>query len=139
MGTQHTPHLLFPGIFCDSLVSNLSCENSSPDISTSNHSQNTPDVNLSFLYGEDTSFFPNPPNLASFHSRNAEDEHSCFLSTPLYDSSYHEDFDERIKFSDRGYCDLFIPSFDHDVDSLVFDLSKPPIFDHLPDDEVETP
>jgi len=42
-----------------------------------------------------------------------------------------------MEFSDRGCRDLFSPSFDHDVDSFIVDLSKPPIFDDLPVDEVE--
>lgn len=57
----------------------------------------------------------------------------------MYNSLDHEDVDEHIEFSDCGYHDLFNPSFDHDVDSLVVDISKPLIFDDLPDDEVETP
>lgn len=33
------PHSLFPDIFCDSAISILSCENSFPNVPTSNHSQ----------------------------------------------------------------------------------------------------
>lgn len=34
---------------------------------------------------------------------------------------------------------LFIPLFDHDDDPYIVDLSKPPIFDDLSVDEMETP
>jgi len=50
-----------------------------------------------------------------------------FSSTPLYDSSDHEDANAQLEFSDHGYHDLFDPSFDHNSDSLIFDLSKPPV------------
>lgn len=59
-------------------------------------------------------------------------------SNPLYDSSDHEDADEIIDFSDRRGHDLFTLIFDHDVDSIIVDLSKPPIYDDLSVDEVET-
>ena len=36
-----TPHFLFLDIFCQFSISSFSCENSFPDLSTSNHSKNT--------------------------------------------------------------------------------------------------
>ena len=109
------------------------------DVSTFDHSQNTTDVSLSLHCGEDTSFFSNPLNLSSVISESAEGEHSCFSSTPLYDSLDHEGAKEHIEFYDHGCRDLFTPSFDHDVDSFLVNISKPRVFDDLPIDEVETP
>lgn len=63
----------------------------------------------------------------------------CFSLTPLYDSSNHEDTNVHLEFSDHGCSDLFTHSFDHDVDSLAIDLSKPSVFDDLPTDKVEIP
>lgn len=94
---------------------------------------------MSFDCGEDTSFLLNPPNLSSFLSGNSEGEKNCFSSTPLEDSSDHEDADIHLEFSNQVCHDLFTHSFDHDVDLLVIDLSKPPTFDDLPIDEVKTP
>lgn len=88
---------------------------------------------------EDTSFSENQFNFSSAISINAEGEHPCFSSTPLHDSSDHEDVDEHVKFSNHGCHDLFTPSFNQDVDSFVVDLSKPLVFDDLFADEVETP
>lgn len=125
--------------FFYSSISIFSCENPSLDVSNSDHSQNAQDVSLSFDCGENRYFFMNPPNLSSFISINWEGEIFSFSSTPIYDSSDHEDVDVHIKFSDHGCCDLFIHSFDHNSDSLAIDLSKPPIFHDLSSDEVETP
>lgn len=57
----------------------------------------------------------------------------------MYDLSDHEDVDVHLEFSDRGCHDIFTHSFDHDSDSPIIDLSKPPIFDDPSSDEVETP
>jgi len=43
-----------------------------------------------------------------------------------------------MEFLDRGFCDIFCPTFDHDVDSFVVDRSRP-CFNDLPVDEVEAP
>lgn len=59
--------------------------------------------------------FENPLNVSSVFSKKVECEHYFFSSTPLY------------------------YSLDHNVDSFIVDLSKPPIFNDLPIDEVETP
>ena len=69
---------------------------------------------------------------------NIEDEFFRFSSTPLFFLSDHEDTDEITNFSDRSCRDLFTPAFDHDDDSIVVDLSKPPVYDDLSIDEVET-
>jgi len=134
-----TPHLLFPDIFGDFSIVDFPCENTFPGASTSDHSHNIPDVNLPLHIGDDTFSFANPLNISSIFCENAEGEHSCFSSTPLYDSSDHEDVDEHIEFLDHGCHDFFSPSFNHDVDSCDVDLSKPLIFDDLPVEEVETP
>lgn len=61
-----------------------------------------------------------------------------FLANPSvwFLKSYWCRWTYRIFWSCR---DLFTPSFDHDIDSLDVDLSKPPVFDVVPDDEVGTP
>jgi len=117
----------------------LSCENPSPNVFTSDHSQNTPDVILSLYCGEDTSFFLNPPNLTYFIFENPEGDNSYFLSTPLYDLPDHENADEYLDIYDHGWRDICTYSFNHDVNSHVVNISRPSVFDDLPDDEVETP
>lgn len=133
------PRPLFPDIFHDYSTYVPSFENSSLDVSTSNHSQNTWDVSLSFDCREYKSFFPNSPNLSSFISGNIEGENSCFSLPPLYDSSNHEDAIVHLKFSDHGCLNIFTHSSDHDSNSPTVDLSKPPVFDDPSSDEVETP
>jgi len=130
------PHSLYLGIFCDSAISVFSCEKSYPNVSTSNHLQDTQDVIPTFYCEDDKYFSPNPPNLSSFIYGNSEGEKCCFSSTP---SSNHEDANTHLEISDRGCRDLFTHSFYHDSDSLAFDLSKPSVFDDLFADEVETP
>jgi hypothetical protein len=71
------------------------------------HSQDTPDVSPSFDNGEDKLFIENPLDFHLPFSGNTEGEHSCFSSTPLFDSSNHEDADEIIDFSDLGCRDPF--------------------------------
>lgn len=92
------PYTLFPDIFGDSAISDFPCVNPYPDASTSDHLQNTPDVIPSFNIGEEKSFIDNPLEISSNFSRNAEGEHYYFSSSPLYDSSYHEDVNELIQF-----------------------------------------
>jgi len=68
--------------------------------------------------------------------------HLLFLdlsSSPLFDLSDHEDATEIIDFSDRSCRDPFTLVFDHNDDSITIDFSKPPVYDDLSDDEVETP
>jgi len=57
----------------------------------------------------------------------------------VFDSSNHEDAEEFIDFSDHGGCDPFTSILYHDHESIVVYLSKPLVYDDLPDDEVETP
>ena len=133
------PHLLFPKIFGDFDIVDFPCENTFSDASTSDHSHNTLDVSLSLHSKDDTSMFANTLNISSAISKNVEGEHSCFSSTPLYNSSDHEDANKHIKFSDHGCRDLFSPSSDHNDDPFTVDIYKPHVFDDLPIDEVETP
>lgn len=133
------PHPLYPDIFYDYDTFYFPNEKSSMDVSTSDHSQDTKDANLSLHCGQDTSSSENPSHLSFVISENTEGEHPCFSSTPLHDSSNHEYADKHPKFYDHGYCDLCTSSFDHDVDSLDVNLSEPPISDDLSIDEVETP
>ncbi len=86
-----TPHPLYPDIFHNSTISDPSCENSFSDVSIFDHSQNIWDANFSFDCGEDKFIFSYPPNLLSYFSGNIEGEISHFSSSPIYDSSDHED------------------------------------------------
>lgn len=103
------------------------------------HLHDTPDFIPSSNNGDKKLFIENPLDFSSTFSRNTEDEFVCFSSTPLFDLSDHEDADEIIDFTNCSCHDLFTPIFDHDHDSIVVDFSKPPIYDDLSDDEVETP
>ena len=133
------PPPLFPDISGDSVISDFPYVNPSMDASTFDHSQNTPNVNPSFDSGEKKSFIENPLDFPSIFFGNAKGEHSCFSSTPLFDLSNDEDVDELIDFSYQSFHDLFTPIFDHDVDSIVVDFSKPRVYDDLSIDEVKTP
>jgi len=116
------PPPLFPDIFGDSTIFDFPCVNPSTDASTSDHLQNTPDVSPSFNNRQDKFFIENLLDFSSTFFRNAEGEHPCFSSTPLYDSLDHEDVDELIEFFYRSCHDLFTPVFNHDVDSVIVDL-----------------
>jgi len=70
---------------------------------------------------------------------NTEGEHIFFSSTPLSDSSNHEDVDKHPKFSDLRCRDLFTSSSDHDVDSTIVNISKTLVYDDLSVHEVKTP
>lgn len=113
--------------------------NSSTYASTSDHSQNTPDVSPSLDNGEEKFFTANPFDFSSNFFGNTEGEYYCFSYTPLFDSSDHEDADELNDFSNRSFCGLFTLVFDHDVDFIIVDLSKPPVYDDVFVDKVETP
>ena len=102
-------------------------------------SQDTSYVSPSSNNGEDQPFFENTLDLSSALSRNAEGEHPSFSSTPLCDSSNHEDVDQHPEFSDLGCHDLFTSSLDHDVDSLIVNLSKPLVYEDPSVNEVKTP
>ena len=110
------PHLLYPDISCDFATFYFQGENSSPDVSTSDHSQDALDVSTSLHYEEDTSSSENPSHMSFVISENTEGEHPCFSSTPLHDLSNHEDVDEYPEFSDCGFHDLCTSSFDNDIE-----------------------
>lgn len=133
------PHLLYLDIPCDFATVDFPCENSFPDVSTSDHSQDTSDVSMSLNFGDDTSSFENLSKLSSIISENTEGEHPRFSSTHLHDSSNHKDADKHLEFSDLGCHYLSTSSSDHDVDSIVVNLSKTLVYDDLSVDEVETP
>ena len=50
----------------------------------------------------------------------------------------HKDANKIIDFVDHRCRDLFNLIFDHDDYSIVVDFSKPPVYDDLSVDEVET-
>lgn len=131
------PPPLFMDIFADFSIHDFACV----ALSTNgpNHSQNTHGVSASYDNEEDKLFTEIPLHFSSTFSRNAEDEFFCFSSTPLFDSSDHEDTDEIIDFVDRSCHDLFTLVFDNDDDSIIVDFSKPHVYDDLSVDKVETP
>jgi len=133
------PHLLHPDMPYVSATANFSYENSFSDASTSDHSQETSDVNLSLQCRVDTYSSKNRFNLSLIFLENTEGEHICFLSTPQPNSSNHEDANKHPEFSDLGCHDLFTSSFNHDVDSTIVKLSKRLVYDDLSIQEVETP
>jgi len=130
------PHPLHPDIPCDSPTTDFPYANPFPDVSTSDHSHDTLDVSISLHFREDTSSSKNLPNLSSIFPKNIEGEHRCFPSTPLSDSSNHDDVDEHLKFSNLGCCDLFTSSFDHDVDPIIVNMSKTLVYDDISFNEV---
>lgn len=133
------PPLFFPSLFGEPAIHDFQFVSSSMDAPIVDHSQDSLDVSPSFDNGEDKLFIEDPLDPSSVFSRNIEDEFVCFSSTPLFDSSDHEDAKEFIDFFDHYSHDPFASNFYHDHDSITVDLSKPPVYDDLPDDEVETP
>ena len=117
--TSFCMRLLIPCIIDDSIISDFPFLNPSMDSSTSDHLQNTPNVSPSFQSGEDKFFIENPLDFSSTFSKNVEGEHSCFSSTSLFDSSYHDDADEMFDFSNRSYHDSFTLVLDHYDDSIA--------------------
>lgn len=53
--------------------------------------------------------------------------------------SEHEDAKEIVDFSGHAGHDPFFSIFYHDHESIIVDLLKPPVYDDIPNDEVETP
>jgi len=96
-------------------------------------------VSLSLQCREDKSSSKYPFNLSFIIFENIEGENIFFSSTRLPDSSNHEDVDKHPEFSDLGCHDLFTSSSDHDVDSIVVNISKTLVYDDLFVNEVETP
>ena len=134
-----TPPPLFPNIFGDSAISDFPCVNPSTDVSTTDHLHNTLDVGPSFDTGEEKLFIENPLHFSSAFFGNTEGEHSFFSYTVLFDLVDREDAIEIIDFSDRSCRDPFTPVFEHDDDYIAIDLFKPPLYDDLFVNEVETP
>lgn len=130
---------LFPSLFDEPAIHDFSCVSSSIDAPIVDHSQDSSDVSPSFDNGHDKLFIEDPIEPSSIFSGNKEDEFVLFSSTPLFDSSDHEDAKEFIDFSDRGGYDPFASNFDQDHESIAVDLLKPPVYDDLPNDEFETP
>jgi len=128
-----------PDILDDPTIPNSSCVSSSTDEPIVDHSRDTPYVIPSSDNREYQSFIENPLDLSFVFSKNAEDEYYCFSSTPLCDSSYHEDVDQHPEFSDLVYRDLFTSSSIQDVDSLIVNLSKPLVYNDPFVNEFETP
>lgn len=81
----------------------------------------------------------NPFNLSFIFLENTEGEQFCFSSTPLPDSSNHEDVDGHFEFSDLDCHDIFTSLSYQDVDSIVVNLSKTLVYNDLSIHEVETP
>lgn len=134
---EHPP--FFPDIFGDSAIHDFTCVSPFTDAPIVDHLQNTIDVSPSSDNVEDKVFTKNPLDFSSTFSRSVEGEFVHFSSTPLFDSSDHNDVDEIIDFSDCRCRDLFTPVFDHDDDYKVVDFSKTLVYDDLFFDEVETP
>lgn len=133
------PPLFFPSIFGEPAIHDFTCVSSSTYAPIVDHSQDSSNVGPSFNDGEDKLFIENLLDLSSVFSKNTEDEFVRFSTTRLFYSFDHEDANEIIDFSDRGDRDPFVSIFDHDHESITIDLSKPPVYDDLFDDEVETP
>jgi len=133
------PPPFFPNIFCEISIHDITRVSSSTDAPIVYHLQDTPDVIASSDNREDELFIENPLDFSSTFSKNTEDEFICFSSTPLFDLSDYEDFDEIIDFSNRSYRDLFTSIFDHDHDSIAIDFLKPLVYDDLFDNKFEIP
>lgn len=133
------PHILYPDIPCDFVIVYFPCEKSFPDVSTSDHLQDTSDVSLSLQCEEDTYSSQNPSKLSSIFPENIEVEHLCFPSTPLPDSSNHEDVDEHPESYDLGCHDLSTSSSNQNVDSTIVNLYKTLVYNDLSINKVKTP
>jgi len=119
------PSPFFPNIVGEPTIHDFACVSSSTDAPIVDLSQDTPYVSPSSNNGEDQYFIGNPLDLSSTFSGNIEGEHPSSSSTPLCNSSNHEDADQHPKFSDLRCRDLFTSSSKHDFDSLVVNPSKP--------------
>ena len=133
------PPLCFPNIFGDSAIPDFTCIYLSMDAPIFYHSQKILDVSPSSENREEKLLIEKSLDSSFACSRNIEGEHSCFSSTPLCDSSNHEDVGKNPKFSNRGYHDLSTSPSDHDVDSIIVNPSKALVYSDLFVDEVETP
>jgi len=124
-----TPHPLYRDIHCDFVTADFSCENSFSYVSTFDHSQDTSNVilslqckedtsnvSLSLQCKEDTSSSENLSNLSSIFPENTKGENIFFPSTPLPNSSNHEDAKKHPEFSNLFCHDLSTSSSNYDVD-----------------------
>lgn len=103
---------MFLPSFCGELViHDFVCVSSSMDAPIFYHWQDSLDASPSFENGEDNLFIEDPIDPSSVFSRNTEDDFGCFSSTPLFDSSDHEDAEEFIVSYDHGDRDLFASIF----------------------------
>ena len=132
------PPPFFPNIFDELSIHDYPRVSSSTDAPIFDHSQYSPDVGPSFDNEEDKLFIENPLDISSVFSENTEDEFVHFSSTPPFGSSDHEDATEMVDSFDWGSRDPFVSIFDHNHDSIIAHVSNPPVYDDLPDDEVET-
>jgi len=132
------PHSLCPDSPCDSATIDFPCENSFMVVSTFDCSQDMLDDNLSLHFTDDKSSSKNASNLSSVISKNNKGERPFFSSTPLRDSSNHEDANKHCGFSDLGCRDLSTSSSNHHFYSILFNPSKPLVYDDLSVDKVET-
>ena len=135
----YEPHRFLPSFFGELAIHDFVCVSSSMVAPIVGHLHDSPDASPSFDNREDKLSIEDPLDPSSVFSRNTEDEFILFSSTPLFNSCDHEDAEEFIDFSNCGSCDQFTSIFYHDHDSIAVDLSKPPVYDNLSDDEVETP
>lgn len=92
------PPPFFPRFFGEPAIHDFPCVSLSTDAPIVGHSQNSPDVIPSFNNKHDKLFIEDPLDPSSILSRNIEDEFIRFSSTPLFDSSDHEDAEEFIDF-----------------------------------------
>jgi len=120
------PPPFFPDIFGEPAIPDFACVSPSTDEPIVDRLLDTLDVGPSFDNEGDKFFIENPLDLSCAFSRSTEGEFVLFSSTTLFDSSDHEDIDEIVDFSDRGYRDPYTSIFDHDHESIAVDLSKPP-------------
>lgn len=96
------PPLFLPRFFGEPTIHDFVCVSSYIDAPVVDHSQDSSDASPSFENSEDKLFIEDPLHPSSVFSGNTEDEFVLFSSTPLFDSSDHEDAKEFIDFSNRS-------------------------------------
>jgi len=105
------PHPFFLDIFGEPAIHDFACVSSSTNAPIVDHLQDSMDVSPSFYNGEDKLLVENPLDPSSVFFGNTEDEFVRFSSTPLFNSSDHEDAEEFIDFYDCGSHDPFASIF----------------------------
>ena len=131
--------LFIPNLFGEPTIHDFACVSSSMDAPIFYHSQDSLDVSPSFENREDKLLIQNPLDPSSVFSGNIDNEFVHFSSTPLRDSSNHEDENQHLEFSNIGCHAVFTSSSDHDVDSLIVNLSKSLVYEDPSINEVEIP